>query len=275
MLVAIAHADLSAPRMRRTQRPGSANNGAATRDLTERGRDTHVRLVSRRAHRIRARLAATVTPLASSRGLFVCQTRDVSNVGCFLDTATPIELGTRVAIAIFDRSRGTPIELVGEIQRVTGGNNPGVGVQFRDPPDEWRNLVGALSRMTTPGENKAIRRLRVLVVGDEKRQRGALALYVTSGWDVRFATSVDTTIEGLTGTVVDAVIAEHDASDPRWRTILSETLALQPSARRIVRGALDGAVPGPPLVHRFVDRDAGLEALLDALTADLGASSRF
>jgi hypothetical protein len=207
--------------------------------------------------------------------LFVCQTRDVSTVGCFLDTATPIELGTRVAIAMFDRSRGAPIELVGEVQRVTGGANPGVGVQFREPPDDWRNLIGALGRMSTPGENKTVRRLRVLVVGDEKRQRGALALYVTSGWDVRFATSLDTTVEALTGTVVDAVIAELDASDARWHDILAETRALQPAARRIVRGAADGAIPGPPLVHRFVDRDAGLDALLDALTADLGTSHRF
>ena len=226
--------------------------------------------MSRRAHRIRARLAATVTPLASSRGLFVCQTRDVSAVGCFLDTATPIEVGTRVAIAIFDRSRGTPVELVGEVQRVNGGNNHGIGVQFRDPPEDWRTLVGQLSRLATPGEGKTVRRLRVLVVGDEKRQRGALALYVTSGWDVRFATNLDTTVEALTGAIVDAVIAEHDAADPRWHDVLSETTALQPSARRIVRGAPDGPIPGPPLVHRFVDRDAGLDALLDALTADLG-----
>ena len=101
------------------------------------------------------------------------------------------------------------------------------------------------------------------------------ALYVTSGWDVRFATSLDTTVEGLTGTVVDAVIAELDASDARWHDILAETRALQPAARRIVRGAPDGPIPGPPLVHRFVDRDAGLDALLDALTADLGTSHRF
>lgn len=225
--------------------------------------------MSRRAHRIRARLAATVTPLASSRGLFVCQTRDISAVGCFLDTSTPIELGTRVAIAIFDRSRGSPIELIGEITRVTAGGNPGLGVHFREPPDEWKALVSSLNRGTGSSE-KAVRRLRVLVVGDEKRQRGALALYVTSGWDVRFATDLDTTIEALTGALVDAVIAEHDAADPRWHDVLSETTALQPAARRIVRGAPDGPIPGPPLVHRFVDRDAGLEALLDALTADLG-----
>ena len=204
----------------------------------------------------------------------MCQTRDVSAVGCFLDTTTPIEVGTDVAIAIFDRSRGSPIELVGEVQRVNTGNNPGVGIQFREVPDDWRTLVNALSRSSTPSDNKTIRRLRVLVVGDEKRQRGALALYVTSGWDVRFATNLDTTNEALTGTTVDAVIAEHDAADPRWHDILSETMARQPGARRIVRGAPDGPVPGPPLVHRFVDRDAGLDALLDALTADLGTSAR-
>ena len=203
----------------------------------------------------------------------MCQTRDVSAVGCFLDTATPIEIGTRVAIAIFDRSRGTPVELVGEVQRVTGGTNPGVGVQFRDPPEDWRHLVGTLGRMAT-GDHKSVRRLRVLVVGDEKRQRGALALYVTSGWDVRFATNLDTTVEALTGATVDAVIAEHDAADQRWHDILSETTALQPKARRIVRGAPDGPIPGPPLVHRFVDRDAGLDALLDALAADLGPAAR-
>lgn len=214
-------------------------------------------------------MAATVTPIASSRGLFVCQTRDLSAVGCFLDTATTIELGTRVAIAIFDRSRGTPVELLGEVTRVTAGPNPGLGVQFRDPPDDWRALVTNLNR-GSGSSDKAIRRLRVLVVGDEKRQRGALALYVTSGWDVRFATDLDTTIEALTGALVDAVIAEHDAADLRWHDVLSETTALQPAARRIVRGSPDGMIPGPPLVHRFVDRDSGLDALLDALTADLG-----
>ncbi len=203
----------------------------------------------------------------------MCQTRDVSSVGCFLDTTTPIELGAHVAIAIFDRSRGSPVELVGEVIRITGGANPGVGVQFHDPPEDWHTLVGALTRTSTPTDNKSIRRLRVLVVGDERRQRGALALYVTSGWDVRFATNFGTTVEALTGAVVDAVIAEHDASDPRWHEVLSETAALQPAARRIVRGSPDAAVPGPPLVHRFVDRDAGLDALLDALTADLGFSS--
>jgi len=41
----------------------------------------------------------------------------------------------------------------------------------------------------------------------------------------------------------------------------------QPAARRIVRGI--GRASGD-LVHRFVDRDSGLDALVDAVTANLG-----
>ena len=109
----------------------------------------------------------------------------------------------------------------------------------------------------------------MLVVGDERRQRGALALYVTSGWDVQFATDLDGTVEALRGVHLDAVIAEHDVSDQRWQDVLGAARRLQPTTRRIVRGASDGPPPLPPLVHRFVDRDAGLDALLDALTADI------
>jgi hypothetical protein len=41
----------------------------------------------------------------------------------------------------------------------------------------------------------------------------------------------------------------------------------QPEARRIVRGVGRG---GGDLVHRYVDRDSGLEALVDAVTANIG-----
>lgn len=200
--------------------------------------------------------------------MFVCQTRDVSSVGCFLDTATPLDAGTRVLIAIFDRTRGMPIEVVGEVSRSILGPSPGLGIRVLDPPDDWKVLVAVLASEAGPSDKPA-RRLRVLVVGDERRQRGALALYVTSGWDVRFATDLDSVIEALRGVALDAVIAEHDASDERWRDVLGEARRAQPGARRIVRGSGDAAPPAPPLAHRFVERDAGLEALLDALTADL------
>lgn len=223
--------------------------------------------MSRRAVRVRAQLAATVHPVGGD--LFVCQTRDVSVVGCFLDTAIPLDPGTRVGISIFDRTRGAPVEVAGVVTRALGGANPGLGVRLDAPPEEWRVMVAVLSHATSPSEKPA-RRLRVLVVGDERRQRGALALYVTSGWDVQFATDLDGTVEALRGPHLDAVIAEHDVADQRWQDVLGAARQFQPTTRRIVRGACDGPPPLPPLVHRFVDRDAGLDALLDALTADIG-----
>ena len=76
--------------------------------------------MSRRAVRIRAQLAATVHPVAGD--LFVCQTRDVSSVGCFLDTAAPLDLGAQLSITIFDRTRGAPIEVTGAVTRVLGND---------------------------------------------------------------------------------------------------------------------------------------------------------
>jgi hypothetical protein len=199
--------------------------------------------------------------------MFVCQTRDVSQVGCFLDTATALEPGTRVNIVVFDPARGSPVEVIGEVTRALTGVNPGLGVRMLEPPDDWSILVAQLGR-SSPTADKRGRRLRVLVVGDERRQRGALALYVTSGWDVRFATDLDGTVEALKGVNLDAVSAEHDADDVRWQPVMDEARRAQPDARRIVRGARNGPTPDVALVHRFVERDAGLDALLDALTAE-------
>jgi hypothetical protein len=225
--------------------------------------------VSRRAKRIRAQLPATITPIAPGGDMFVCQTRDVSQVGCFLDTATTLEPGTRIEIAIFDRGRGAPVEVLGEVTRVLRGANPGLGVRLLEASDDWKVLCLQLAREAGPADKKA-RRLRILVVGDERRQRGALALYVTSGWDVQFATDLPGTVQALREVrSLDAVIAEHDADDARWEPVLAEARKMQPGARRIVRGVKNGPTPAAPLVHRFVERDAGLDALLDALTADM------
>jgi hypothetical protein len=169
-----------------------------------------------------------------------------------------------------DSARGVVVEVIGEVTRVHQG---GLGVRVLEPPAEWKALVAAAARRAGGAPEKPTRRLRILVVGDDQRQRGALALYVTSGWDVRFANDLDTTTEALRGVKLDAVIAEHDAADARWQPILAAARERQPGARRIVRGATSGAPSeDPTLVHRFVDRDAGLDALLDALTADYGAA---
>lgn len=203
--------------------------------------------------------------------MVVCQTRDVSDVGMWLDTVTVWDPGTRLSISTIDHARGAVIEVIGEVTRVHQG---GLGIRVLEPPLEWKALVASAARRVGPGggDNKPTRRLRILVVGDDQRQRGALALYVTSGWDVRFANDLDTTTEALRGVKLDAIIAEHDAADERWQPILAVARQSQPAARRIVRGATAGApTADPTLVHRFVERDAGLDALLDALTADYGA----
>ena len=223
--------------------------------------------MSRRAPRYRVHLTATVTPMISGGEMVVCQTRDVSDVGCWLETATGFDGGTRVVIQIMDPVRGAVIEVVGEVTRRTSAGN---GVRILDVTDDWQALVAYAQRRTAPSGDKPTRRLRILVVGDAHRQRGALALYVTSGWDVRFANDLDTTGEALRGVKLDAVIAELDSDDVRWQPILSAARQTQPAARRIVRGIVRGTplLDDPSLVHRFVDRDAGLDALLDALTAE-------
>lgn len=225
--------------------------------------------MSRRAPRFRAQITVTVTPVIGGGEMAVCQTRDVSEVGMWLATATVFDPGTRLLLQMMDQARGAVVEVIGEVSRVL---HSGLGIRVLEPPDEWKALVASAARRTGPPPDKTSRRLRVLVVGDDQRQRGALALYVTSGWDVRFANDLDTTGEALRGVKLDAVIAEHDAADLRWQPILAVAQKSQPGARRIVRGAVVNApaVEGN-LVHRFVDRDAGLDALLDALTADIGA----
>lgn len=202
--------------------------------------------------------------------MVACRTRDLSAVGVCLDTAAPLALGTRVAIGLLDAQTGSALELAGEVVRVTGGSSPSLGVRLLEPPPEWKALVTAMSTRGG-GVEKPARRLRILVVGEEYRQRGAMALYVTSGWDVLFAPDLASVIDALKLVGIDAVIAEIDPDDDGWRPVMTAVRQAQPRARRIVRGALGTFVPvdSEALVHRFVERDSGLAALVDALTAEL------
>ena len=198
----------------------------------------------------------------------VCRTRDVSDGGCCLDTAAWFPIGTRLSLALVDPSSGHAIEVIGDVVREATAPSWMLGILLIEPPIEWRALVaGAARRMLPNVADKPGKRMRVLVVGDDHRQRGAMALYVTSGWDVLFASDVDSISEAVDNIELDAVVAELDAADPRLPPIMEAARAAQPSARRIVRGAGRNS---NELVHRFVDRDAGLDALLDAVTADLG-----
>jgi hypothetical protein len=235
--------------------------------------------MSRRSPRYRARFAATVQ-IAGVEHTLVCHTRDISKEGCFLDTAEQIAEGVPVSLAVMDNQRGEVVEVSGtvtrQVTRADGGGR-GIGVRLEDPPPEWHGMVERYRlRADTDSGFHPIKHLRltILVVGDEDNRRGALALYVTSGWDVRFAVDLPTAEEALRGIQVDAVIAERDFGDGDWEPILEAARRIQPDARRIVRCPLRGTTPpdrgdSDDLVHRVVDLDSGLDALLDALTHDV------
>jgi hypothetical protein len=223
--------------------------------------------LSRRSPRYRIDTAATAVPLLGG-DLAVCRTLDVSDVGLSLDTAAWFPLGTRLSVGLVDPLTGSALELIGDVVREAAAPSWTLGVMLIDPPLAWRGLVAAAARRTTAGQVKPTKRMRVLVFGDDDRQRGAMALYVTSGWDVLFVTDENSVAEALENIELDAVVAELDVSDPRLSPIMRSVRSSQPTARRIVRGT--GAA-NTELVHRFVERDAGLDALLDAVSADMPA----
>ena len=199
----------------------------------------------------------------------MCRTRDVSEVGLSLDTAAWFPLGTRLAVSLVDPASGGAMEVIGDVVREAVSPTWSLGILVIEPPPEWSALVVSAARRSSTGMEKSTKRFRVLVVGDDHRQRGAMALYVTSGWDVLFATDGESVAEAIENVDLDAVIAELDGEDPRVQPIMEGIRKLQPKARRIVRGNGKGS---SELVHRFVERDTGLEALLDAITADIPQS---
>ena len=197
--------------------------------------------------------------------MVVSQTCDISLHGMSLDTAAWFPIGTRLAITLIDPSSNTALELIGDVVREPTKTRWALGILLIEPPAEWAAIVQHAARESGPIAQQS-RRRRVLVVGDEQRQRGAMALYVTSGWDVLFASDLDSVMEALDNISLDAVIAELDADDERLHDIMSDARRLQPTARRIVRGY---GRSDDDLVHRFVDRDAGLDPLLDAVSANI------
>jgi hypothetical protein len=221
--------------------------------------------LSRRSPRYRIDTAATAVPLLGG-DIAACRTLDVSESGLSLDTAAWFPLGTRLSVALVDPTTGSAIEVIGDVVREAAAPSWTLGILLIDPPLEWQGVVAAAARRSGTAPAKPTKRMRVLVFGDDHRQRGAMALYVTSGWDVLFATDEDSIAEALAHIELDAVVAELDVTDPRLPPIMHSVRRSQPSARRIARGAGRAETE---LVHRFVDRDAGLDALLDAVTADI------
>lgn len=222
-------------------------------------------------------MSATLTALVGDERV-VCRTRDMSEVGVCLDTVAPIEPGTRVSLALFDPAVGAALEVAGEVVRRVEGSVPELGIKIAEPSPEWQALVAQAQAQAVTGTAPVVaaQRLRILVVGDEHRQRGAMALYVTSGWDVLFASDPAGVTDAARNVALDAVIAEldHDVVQVTpWLTLealMTQIRRMQPHALRIARGASVKVAQIPEgLIDIFVERDAGLPAVLAALTEPL------
>src|SRR5687767_9757126 len=193
--------------------------------------------LSRRSPRYRADLAVTAVPLLGGERA-VCRTRDVSDAGMSISTSVAwFPIGTRLSLTMFDEWNGNALEMIGDVVREAIAPAWIVGVLLIEPPPEWYALVASAGRSSLPPTDKPAKRLRVLVVGDDHRQRGAMALYVTSGWDVLFASDEESIAEAVDNIDLDAVVAELDASDPRLPPIMQGVRRVQPTTRRIVRSS--------------------------------------
>src|SRR5690606_28494635 len=89
--------------------------------------------------------------------------------------------------------------------------------------------------------------LAVLIVGDESGRRAAAALYVTTGWDVRFAVDDASIDEALAEVAFDAVVVELEPDDPQAVGALRATRRRRPEAVRVVCSAAP-AVTGDALL---------------------------
>ena len=228
--------------------------------------------MARTAPRVRAELSVTLR-VVSSGASWTCRTRDVSHFGVFLATDDIPSPLSDVELSLLDAGSGEVIQLHGAVMRVVAGPVSGVGIQLGDPPPAWLAMVDGLlargsGRTRAPSGN--VRRMRVLVVAGSDAQRSALALYVQSGWDVRFATDLAGTEQALREGQLDAVIAESGAGHLSWTSVLEAARREQPEARRIVRTtepvaswSSGGAPTG--LVHRIVDAGAELDVLAAAI----------
>ena len=228
--------------------------------------------MSRKAQRLQVSMTVTLT-LDGEELSMPAATQNISSAGCLVRLPRELPIGRVVHVALLDDDSGQLIDMDGVVARQVPAE-PGsflTGIHFPDPGLTWADLCKRKGAITKTGLMHVARRYRILVVGDEARIRGALALYVTSGFDVRFAGGVAHAREALGSVHLDAVIAERELSDPEWVGILQAALEKQPAARRLVRSSQTSLPVNPAdverLVHRVVDIEAGVEALIDAITA--------
>src|SRR6185369_5704100 len=101
----------------------------------------------------------------------VCRTLDVSSAGVSLDTAAWFPLGTRLSVALVDPATGNAVEVIGDVVREATSPSWTLGILLIEPPLEWEALVASAARRSSVVP-KPTKRLRVLVFGDDHRQRG-------------------------------------------------------------------------------------------------------
>ena len=131
----------------------------------------------------------------------VCRTRDVSDVGVCLDTAAWLPIGTCVSLALTDPRAGMVIEVIGDVVREDNGKDPALGLLLIEPPADWRALVLSAARQSGTAD-KPGRRMRVLVIGDPHRQRGAAVSWIA----VYQGYHADPTSEGVSRATTSTVV---------------------------------------------------------------------
>jgi hypothetical protein len=234
--------------------------------------------VARFAKRTRARFRIT-TQVGRDPKVHTLYTRDISATGLFVETDLYLPVRFRLPLTLFDEDTGGAVTLDGEITRVveaTESQGGGLGIRLLSSPASWLAVVRRIESRASEGRNsnrfRTLRRLSVLVVGTEPRRRTAVALYVQSGWNVRFASTVQEAEEAVKGLHTDAVIIEEELSETDRNYVLGLARKELPTARRIVRSRTvpplePGVAPAEALVQHFVDAQTGLEGVLEALMA--------
>lgn len=75
--------------------------------------------------------------------------RNINEGGVFVETETPSEIGSSVAMQFQIPGSHEPIQVMGRVVRVTEGDHhepPGMGIEFEDLDDQSRDLINGLVR---------------------------------------------------------------------------------------------------------------------------------
>ena len=75
--------------------------------------------------------------------------RNINEGGVFVETETPSEIGSSVAMQFRIPGSEEPIQVMGRVVRVTEGDRhepPGMGIEFEDLDDQSRDLINDLVR---------------------------------------------------------------------------------------------------------------------------------